>query len=114
MNKKRTIYMSPTLFRIAEKTLGGGFSKRLTEIADRYEMILDSLPLPDFTEEEIMILGDVVIGVEIDARKIRGLHLDVLDTAAGTAEERQALMEKLEPLTVGQRLALIEKMTNDE
>jgi len=112
MNKKRTIYMSPTLFKIAEKTLGGGFSKRLTEIADRYEMLLNSLPLPDFTETELEALGEVVLGAEIDARKIRGLHLDVLDAATGTDEERQELMKKIEPLTIGQRLAIIEMIEN--
>ena len=50
------------------------------------------------------------MGSVIDARKIRGLHLDPLDAASGTPEERKDLAAKIEPLTAGQRIVLIEKV----
>lgn len=114
---KRTIYMSDALEQLAEKTRGasrraGGFSRRLGEIVERYQLVLDleSEKLPELTNTELEIMGEVVMGAAIDARKIRGLHLDPLDATLGTPEERKALADKIEPLTAGQRLALIERV----
>lgn len=114
---RKTIYMSDPLARLAEKTRGdsrrtSGFSRRLGEIVERYKIMLDidAQKLPELTDSELEILGEVVMGSVIDARKIRGLHLDPLDAATGTPEERRQLAEKIEPLTAGQRLALVEKV----
>gem|GEM_PF-450130 len=113
---RKTIYMSEPLIRLAEETRGdsrrtSGFSRRLGEIVERYHIMidLDAATLPDLTNSEMEILGEVVMGSVIDARKIRGLHLDPLDAATGTPEERKRLASKIEPLTAGQRLALVEK-----
>lgn len=114
---RKTIYMSKPLAELAEKTRGdsrrtSGFSRRLGEIVERYQIMLDidAQKLPELTDTELEIMGEVVMGAAIDARKIRGLHLDPLDAELGTPEERKALADKIEPLTAGQRLALVEKI----
>jgi hypothetical protein len=114
---KRTIYMSEPLERLAEETRGSsrrtsGFSRRLGEIVERYQAMLDldTETLPDFTETELAIMGEVLAGAVIDRRKIRGLHLDVLDSAVGSDDERKQLSGKIEALTAGQRLVLVENL----
>lgn len=61
-------------------------------------------------DTELSIIGEVLCCAVIDRRKIRGLHLDVLDSATGTSDDRKKLSAKIETLTAGQRLALVEKM----
>lgn len=114
---KRTIYMSKPLERLADETRGdsrrtSGFSRRLGEIVERYQIMidLDMATLPAFTDTETAILGEVVCGSVIDRRKIRGLHLDVLDAATGTSDDRKKLSAKMAALTAGQRLALVESL----
>ena len=114
---KRTIYMSEPLERLADETRGdsrrtSGFSRRLGEIVERYQAMLDldTESLPDFTETELAIMGEVLAGAVIDRRKIRGLHLDVLDAAVGSDDDRKQLSEKIEALTAGQRLVLVENL----
>ncbi|WP_278948135.1 hypothetical protein [Megasphaera elsdenii] len=112
---KRTIYMSDPLVRLAEKTRGdsrrtSGFSRRLGEIVERYQIMLDLDTLPELTDTELAIMGEVLCGAVIDRRKIRGLHLDVLDAAVGSDDDRKQLYKKIEALTAGQRLALVESL----
>lgn len=114
---KRTIYMSTPLERLAEETRGNsrrtsGFSRRLGEIVERYQIMLDldTDTLPELTDAELAIMGEVICGSVIDRRKIRGLHLDVLDAELGSPEGKKALSEKIAALTAGQRLALVEKL----
>ena len=94
------------------KAQGGSFSARLGEIVERYSILLDleELELPEFSEEETAILSECICGAGVDRRKVRGLHLDVLDAASGTQEERDVLSRKVEKMTAGQRLSVIEKM----
>lgn len=112
---KRTIYMSDPLVRLAEKTRGdsrrtSGFSRRLGEIVERYQIMLDLDTLPELTDTELAIMGEVLCGAVIDRRKIRGLYLDVLDAAVGSDDDRKQLYKKIEALTAGQRLALVESL----
>lgn len=114
---KRTIYMSEPLERLAEETRGdsrrtSGFSRRLGEIVERYQIMIDfdAETLPDLTETELSIMGEVLSGAVIDRRKVRGLHLDVLDAAVGSDDDRKQLSKKIEALTAGQRLALVESL----
>ena len=92
------------------KAAGGNFSARLDEIVERYQILLTLEEVPDFTDEEVYILSECVCGSYINCRKVRGLHLDVLDAATGTREERDALSRKVKEMGAGARLALIEKM----
>ena len=114
---RKTIYMSEPLIRLAEKTRGdsrrtSGFSRRLGEIVERYQIMLDidAQKLPELTDSEMEIMGEVIMGSVIDARKISRLHISQLDAASGPPDERKALADKIEPLTAGQRLALVEKV----
>ena len=110
--KTKQVYMNEPLIALEStmKENGGSFSARLGEIVERYQMLLDLEALPEFSEDETMILSEAICGSVIDRRKIRGLHLDVLDTAIGTKEERDALSAKIEAMTAGQRLKLIESI----
>ena len=112
MAKTKQIYMNESLtgLEIDVKERGGSFSARLGEIVDRYGILLFLEEVPDFTDEEVYILSEVICGSTIDRRKIRGLHLDVLDAATGTAEEREELSRKVEEMGAGARLALIERL----
>lgn len=112
---KRTIYMSEPLERLAEETRGdsrrtSGFSRRLGEIVERYQIMIDLDTPQELTDTELSIMGEVLAGAVIDRRKIRGLHLDVLDAAVGSKDDRKQLSKKIESLTAGQRLALVESL----
>jgi hypothetical protein len=112
MAKNKQIYMNPALAVLEAdvKETGTSFSARLGEIVERYGILLDLEELPDFSEEETEILSEVICGAGVDRRKVRGLHLDVLDAASGTQEERDALSRKVEEMTAGQRIKLIEML----
>ena len=110
--KTKQVYMNTGLSELESemKENGGSFSARLGEIVERYQMILDLEALPEFSEDEMEILNEAVFCNKVDRRKVRGLHLDVLDAATGTQAARNALSAKVAEMTVGQRLALIEKI----
>ena len=112
MAKTKQIYMNESLTGLEAdvKERGGSFSARLGEIVERYGILLCLEEVPDFTDEEVDILSEMVCGSYINCRKVRGLHLDALDVASGTPETRRSVSEKIEKMTAGQRLALIEKM----
>ena len=112
MKKNKQIYMNSALAGLEAdvKAHGGSFSARLGEIVERYQMMLDLEALPEFSEEETAILSECICGSAIDRRKVRGLHLDVLDAATGTIAEREELSRKVEEMGAGARLALIERL----
>ena len=112
MAKNKQIYMSPALMDLETemKAKGESFSARLGEIVERYGILLDLEDVPDFSEAETEILSECICGSYINCRKVRGLHLDVLDAATGTQEEREELSHKVEKMGAGARLALIERL----
>ena len=112
MAKTKQVYMNDPLVGLEAETKesGGSFSARLGEIVERYQILLDLEELPDFSEEEVEILNEVIWGNIVNRRKVRGLHLDVLDAATGTQAARNALSAKVAEMTVGQRLKLIETL----
>ena len=112
MKKNKQIYMNAPLAGLEAdvKAHGGSFSARLGEIVERYQILLDLEELPDFSMTETEILSEVICGAGVDRRKIRGFHLDILDAATGTREERETLSRKVAGMSAGQRLALIEKI----
>ena len=109
---KKTISTGENIDRLdAEvKAVGGNFSARLDEIVERYGILLSLEEVPDFSDEAVYILSECVCGSYINCRKVRGLHLDVLDAASGTQEERDVLSRKVEEMTAGQRIKLIETL----
>ena len=108
----KTISMGRAIEALSDKMKqeGGNFSARLDEIVERYQMILDLEELPEFSEDEMEIINEVIWGNIVDRRKVRGLHLDVLDAATGTQAARDALSAKVAEMTAGQRLKLIESI----
>lgn len=112
MAKTKQVYMNAPLVGLEAETKEGGesFSARLGEIVERYQTLLDLEKLPDFSEDEMEILNEVIWGNIVNRRKVRGLHLDVLDAATGTQAARNALSAKVAEMTVGQRLKLIETL----
>lgn len=112
---RRNIWMNPPLEQLAA-TCGEGtgragkFSAALGNVVERYQILLDLTMLPVFSDDEINVLSETICGSVIDARKIRGIHLDVLDCASGTPEIRQELSKRLEAMTPGERLVIVEKM----
>lgn len=110
--KTKQVYMNTGLSELESemKENGGSFSARLGEIVERYQVLLDLEELPEFSEEETAILSECICGSAIDRRKVRGLHLDVLDAATGTVAEREELSRKVGEMGAGARLALIERL----
>lgn len=112
MARTKQVYMNPALAGLEAdvKETGASFSARLGEIVERYGILIDLDEVPDFSEVETAILSECICGATIDRRKVRGLHLDVLDAATGTQEERETLSRKVAEMGAGQRLALIETL----
>ena len=112
MAKTKQVYMNPALAGLEAdvKETGASFSARLGEIVERYQILLYLEELPEFSEDEAAILSEVICGAAIDRRKVRGLHLDVLDAASGAQEVRDALSAKVTDMTAGQRIKLIETL----
>lgn len=110
MNKRKSIYLNEPLMRAAEeaKNYDGGFSRRLGEIVGRYYILLDLEPIPELSQEELSIISGIASKDFVNSRMVQALHIDVQYSPAGSDEERQELSKKIEPLTPGQRLALIE------
>ena len=108
----KTISMGGAIEALSDKMKqeGGNFSARLDEIVERYGILLSLEEVPDFSDEEVYILSECICGSYINCRKVRGLHLDVLDAATGTQEERETLSRKVAEMGAGQRLALIESL----
>ena len=77
------------------KERGESFSARLDEIVERYGILLSLEEIPDFAEDEIEVLSEMICGSYINCRKVRGLHLrSHFDVASGTPEIRSAVSAK--------------------
>lgn len=111
---KKMIYLSDPLYRLAEETKGtsrrtSGFSTRLGEIVQRYDIIMKLTPEPpEFSREEMHVLGEVLAGAKISAGFIYSLGLDVLDSVLETPEIREALAKKINAMTAAEKVKMIE------
>lgn len=111
---KRTIYMSEPLERLADETRGdsrrtSGFSRRLGEIVERYDIIMKLTPEPPkFSQEEMHILGEVLAGARISAGFIHSLGFEVQDSVLETPEIREALAKKIDAMTAAEKVKMIE------
>ena len=122
--RKKTIWLNPPLDKVIKeieekaalegKGIGkkagrsGGFSQRLGDIAARYDAIMSLTPVPEVTDEEFAIIGEVICGSVIDSFFVRLMHEAVLD-CAGSKEELEALSQKVATWTPAERVAFIEK-----
>ncbi|WP_044503159.1 hypothetical protein [Megasphaera massiliensis] len=111
VTKRKNIYMNDPLVKLSEKmdSFKGGFSRRLGEIVERYGILLDLEPIPEFSPEDLVIVNSVVSSDYVTARTVESLHIDVRYSEAGSDAERNILSQKIERLTPGQRLVLIER-----
>lgn len=109
---RKNVYMNEALEHLEEELKGTetNFSSRLGEIVGRYQILLELEELPKLTPIEQDIMNNVIWGNIIDRRKVRGLHLDILDAELGTPHEREALSTRIAECTIGQRLKLIEQV----
>lgn len=106
---KKTIYMNYPLIKLNEQTTNGGFSRRLGEIVERYNIIMRLTPEPpDFTPAEMNVLGEVLAGAKISTALIYSLGLDVLDSVLETPEIREALAKKIDAMTAAEKVKMIE------
>ena len=103
---KKIVY---PLIRLSEQTPGGGFSRRLGEIVERYDIIMRLTPEPpEFTPAEMHVLGEVLAGAKISAGFIYSLGLDVLDSVLETPEIRESLAKKINDMSAAQKVKMIE------
>ena len=85
------------------------FSQRLGEVVERYDIILSLTKIPELTEDEIMIISEVVCGSAITPTMIKSMHWAVMD-AQGDEETKRNLADKIELLSPTQRIKLIESL----
>lgn len=106
---KKTIYMNDPLYKLNEQTPDGGFSRRLGEIVERYDIIMKLTPEPPkFSQEEMHILGEVLAGAKISAGFIHSLGLEIQDSVLETPEIREALARKINDMSATQKVKMIE------
>lgn len=110
VDQKKSIYLTKDLKKIYDecksRKRNRTFSGRMADIAERYNALIGLAEIPEITEEEKMILGDVVIGY-VDKIKIKNLPEYIIDTDIYGCKE---LAEKVSKLDYLQRMALIERL----
>lgn len=112
---RKQIWMSPPLERLNEqcgkaKGRDGTFSRRLGEIAERYEIMLKLTPPTDLSDAEKMIMDEVICGSVVDLLMIRHMGESIMDCASGTPDERKFLHDKITHSSPAERIALIESL----
>ena len=106
---KKTIYMNDPLYKLNEQTPDGGFSRRLGEIVERYDIIMKlTLKTPKFSKEEMHILNDVLAGAKISTGFIHSLGFEIQDSVLETPEIREALAKKIDGMTAAEKVKMIE------
>lgn len=110
MTKRVNVYLNAPLEKLSEQVKQnknvGGFSRRLGELVNEFNVIMTLTELPAFSPEELSNIGEIVLGCEINASKVAGLHLDALEIG------KPELSKKIEALSPAQRIKLIEKIIN--
>ena len=108
---KKTIYMNDPLIKLNEQTTTGGFSRRLGEIVERYDIIMRLTPEPPgFSPEEMHVLGEVLAGAKISTGLIYSLGFEVQDSVLETPEVREALAKKIDSMTAAEKVKMIEEL----
>ena len=110
IENKKGIYLKGELINIYNECMSGKrdrtFSGRMVDIAERYKALISLADVPTLTDDEQMILGDVVIGY-VDKIKIKNLPEYILDTEVYGCKK---LAEKVSKLDYLQRVSLIESL----
>lgn len=110
--RKKSIYINGALEKVYDECSNGSrdrtFSGRVTDIAERYEVLMGLTEAPKLSSEQQLILGEAVLGGFIDKTKIRYLHYSILDTEMDGCEELANIVEQL---SYAQRIKLIEVLS---
>lgn len=106
---RKNIYMNPPLDQLLEETKPGKFSQRIGDVVERYNVIMKLTDLPELTEDETMIMSEVVCGSMVSPAMIRGMHLGIMD-AQGDKDVKKTLADKIEQLSPAARIKLIESL----
>lgn len=106
---RKNIYMNPPLDQLLEETKPGKFSQRIGDVVERYNIIMKLTDLPELTEDETMIMSEVICGSAITPTMIRSMHWSVMD-AQGSEDTKKNLADKIEQLSPAERIKLIESL----
>lgn len=106
---RKNIYMNPPLVQLLEETKPGKFSQRIGDVVERYDVVMKLTVIPEFTEDEILILSEVICGSVVNQTMIRSMHWAVMD-AQGDENVKKILTAKIEQLSPAQRIKLIESL----
>lgn len=108
---KKTIYMNDPLYKLNEQTPDGGFSRRLGEIVERYDIIMRLTPEPpEFTPAEMHVLGEVLAGAKISTGFIHSLGFAIQDSVVETPEIRENLAKKINRMMTAEKIKMIETL----
>lgn len=116
---KKTIWLNPPLMNLLgeledasnpKDRRSGKFSRCLGDIVERYDVIMKLTPVPDLTDDEKMIIGEVFCGSVISPLTINRIDESIMYCATGTEAERQALAKKVASWSVAERMAVIESL----
>ncbi|MEG0729646.1 MAG: hypothetical protein RR420_08490 [Anaerovoracaceae bacterium] len=113
--KAKTIWLNPPLERVMaglEQKNGraGQFSRRIGDIAERYNMIISETEPPELTTSELSILGDALCSTEINNLSMKYMHENILASTIGTEEERKNLSRRAEKWSIVEKIAILEKV----
>ncbi len=103
---KTSVWLSEPLLQL--KNESKSFSGRLSDVVERYKTMIELTTVPEVTENEDLILSEVLRDSYFTAEKLRGIPLGVLECEQATEAERQALSEKVATWTAAETLAYIE------
>lgn len=112
---RETVWMNDPLLDLKEQLdaegLGDGFSQRLGDIVERYQVIMKLTPAIELTDIEKMIIGESICSSVLTPEKIRRMHDYLMDCEdIGTFDERKALHDKIESVDAAGRIAIIESL----
>ncbi|MGG6839139.1 UNVERIFIED_CONTAM: hypothetical protein KB581_08860 [Streptococcus canis] len=109
--RKKSIYINGALEKVYDECNNGArnrrFSGRVTDIVERYDVLMGLTEVPELTPEQQIILGEAVLGTFMDRNKIRYLHDAIADTEIDGCLD---LANMVRDLDYAQRLKLIESI----
>ncbi|MHA2719559.1 hypothetical protein [Streptococcus agalactiae] len=108
---KKSIYLTGKLIDTYDECITKkrvrSFSGRVSDIVDRYEILIGLAKIPELNDTEKVILGKTILGSVMDKYEILYMPDNIRDTDLEGAEE---LAKRIEPLDNLQRMALIEAL----
>ncbi|CAW92205.1 hypothetical protein [Streptococcus equi] len=111
VQRKKSIYINGALEKVYDECNNGSrnrkFSGRVTDIVERYDILMALTEIPELTPEQKMILGEAILGGFMDRNKIRYLPDAIADT---DLDGCLALAKIVKDLDYTQRIKLIESI----